>query len=147
MEIKKEEKEASLGEFMKLSLEGFSWAENICQRVESLCAENNMVQNSGKYVNVVGEHFKKVIDTVVNDLCDHADDVLELFSELSFGHTSLAKTPGKKYEELDGQILQERRSTCLCEETCFMENLSLEHDTIPIVMENLRTGYKKMPLM
>ncbi|XP_020674144.1 uncharacterized protein LOC110093562 isoform X2 [Dendrobium catenatum] len=140
----KQDSEPSLGEFMKISLEGFSWAENICQRVENICTENNMVQNPGKYVNAVGEHFKKVIHTVVNDLCDQADDVLELFSEITSGHASLVKSSGKMGEELIGDLLHEKPSSCIFgEETPLMETLSLEHDHAPKVLGNLSAGSEK----
>lgn len=87
-----------------------------------------------------------MIHTVVNDLCDHADDVLELFSELTLGHASLVKTSGNMGEELDGDHVHENPSACTCgEEAAFMETLSLEHDSVPNVLENLGSGSKKNP--
>ncbi|XP_020577286.1 uncharacterized protein LOC110022594 isoform X2 [Phalaenopsis equestris] len=142
MNIMKQDNDASLREFMKMSLEGISWAENICQRVEDICTENNMVQNPEKYVNAVGEHFKKVIHTVVDNLCDHADDVIELFSELTSGHASLVKKSGKMGEA--GDFLNEKPFAYICEkEAAFMETSSLEHDSVPKVVGNLGPGSKK----
>ncbi|KAK8939831.1 hypothetical protein KSP40_PGU001301 [Platanthera guangdongensis] len=143
MEINKQQEEASLEEFIKVSLEGFSWAENICQRVENVCVVNNMVQNPGKCVSVVGKHFRRVIDTLVNDLCDHADDVLEFFSEISFGHASLVMASGTKGEELDNRGLHEKHSTCAREETELTDNLTLEHHTVPSVMKKFGPGSQK----
>ncbi|KAG0463955.1 hypothetical protein HPP92_019600 [Vanilla planifolia] len=137
----KKQLEAQLGEFMSFTNKGFSWAEVICQRVESICLENKMVQSPGKYVNSVGEHFKSMFD----NFCETADDVLEMF-DLSLGNAALVKKSGNIGEELDDSILDEKPSAACAAgkvASTLKESSSMEHINVTNTLENQVSGSKK----
>ncbi|XP_039124726.1 uncharacterized protein LOC120261100 isoform X4 [Dioscorea cayenensis subsp. rotundata] len=59
------------------------WAEGICNKLEKLCEENAIIQNSSKYVNAVGEHMQTVLEEIARDWLGSNGSHIEPFSELS----------------------------------------------------------------
>ncbi|PKA58948.1 hypothetical protein AXF42_Ash001041 [Apostasia shenzhenica] len=81
------------------------------ERVEKICSENNIVQNSSKYIDAVGGHLRKLVDDVVNDLYDQAGDVVEFFSDMSLGHGVMVVASGNKNKMISGIALHEKLLT------------------------------------
>ncbi|KAH7682308.1 hypothetical protein IHE45_05G111900 [Dioscorea alata] len=59
------------------------WAEGICNKLEKLCEENAIIQNSSKYVNAVGEHMQTVLEEIARDWLGSNGSHKDPFSELS----------------------------------------------------------------
>lgn len=59
------------------------WAEGICNKLEKLCEENAIIQNSSKYVNAVGEHIQTVLEEIACDWLGSNGSYKEPISELS----------------------------------------------------------------